>query len=226
MQIIASLISKGRPNRPGKAMTPEYITIHETGNYVKGADAKAHASYLRNTSAKVSWHYTVDDKYAYQHIPNTETAYHAGDGALGMGNSKSIGIEICVNADGDFDKACRNAAELVRKLMAMHSIPIENVVQHNRWNGKDCPKNLRIRGWNDFIKECRKTEEEKDMTKQEVIAIIEEYEKNKSKQALSDWAKDGFNAAKSAGVMDGSAPKGNVTREMLATVLHRLGLFK
>jgi len=68
--------------------------------------------------------------------------------------------------------------------------------------------------------------EEKDMTKQEVIAIIEEYEKNKAKQGLSPWARDGFNAAADKGIMDGSAPKSFVTREMLATVLHRLGFFK
>ncbi len=220
MTIYTSVIAKGRPNRPGIAMKPKYITIHETGNYSKGANAAAHASYLRNTSAKVSWHYTVDDKCAYQHIPNSEVAYHAGDT---YGNSVSIGIEICVNPDGDFNKACLNAAELVRKLMKVHEIPIENVVQHNRWNGKDCPKNLRKSGWKDFISLCK---EEDDMTKAEVIAIIEEYEKNKAKQGASDWAKVGFNAAASAGVMDGSAPKGNVTREMLATVLHRLGLIK
>ena len=220
MQVYTSIIAKGRPNRPEKAMVPKYITIHETGNYAKGATAAAHASYLRNTSAKVSWHYTVDDKCAYQHIPNSEVAYHAGDT---YGNSKSIGIEICVNSDGNFDAAVRNAAELVRKLMKVHNIPIENVVQHNRWNGKDCPKSLRKSGWREFISMCK---EEEDMTKAEVIAIIEEYEKNKAKQGASDWAKEGFNAAKGAGVMDGTAPKGNVTREMLATVLHRLGFFK
>ncbi len=220
MEIYTSVIAKGRPNRPGVAMKPKYITIHETGNYSKGATAAAHASYLRNTSAKVSWHYTVDDKCAYQHIPNNEVAYHAGDT---YGNSKSIGIEICVNPDGDFNKACLNAAELVRKLMKVHEIPIENVVQHNRWNGKDCPKNLRKSGWREFISMCKG---EDDMTKAEVIAIIEEYEKNKAKQSVSDWAKEGFNAATKSGVMDGSAPRSAMTREMFATVLHRLGFFK
>ena len=226
MEIVTSLIYKGRPNRPGMAMTPKYITIHETGNYAKGANAKAHASYLRTTTAKVSWHYTVDDTCAYQHIPNTETAFHAGDGKYGIGNTKSIGIEICVNKDGDFSRACENAAELVRKLMKYHNIPITNVVQHNRWNGKNCPANLRKSGWKEFIALCAKKQEEDDMTKEEVLAIIKEYEENKAKQTVSDWAKEGFEAATKSGTMDGSAPKSYVTREMLATILRRLGFFK
>ncbi len=65
-----------------------------------------------------------------------------------------------------------------------------------------------------------------DMTKAEVLAIIKEYEENKAKQTVSDWAKEGFEAATKSGTMDGSAPKSFVTREMLATVLHRLGFFK
>ena len=50
----------------------------------------------------MSWHYTVDDHAIVQHLPDYETAYHAGDGKDGPGNTTSIGIEICVNAGGDF----------------------------------------------------------------------------------------------------------------------------
>lgn len=75
--------------------------------------------------------------------PTTRRAYHAGDGKAGPGNTTSIGIEICVNAGGDFEAAKANAAALVRLLMEEHGIPLDNVVQHNRWNGKDCPKTIR-----------------------------------------------------------------------------------
>lgn len=69
--------------------------------------------------------------------------------------------------------------------------------------------------------------EEEDMTKQEVIAIIEEYERAKRQiTQVSDWAKDGFQAATNSGVLDGTSPKGEVTREMLATVLDRLNLLQ
>ncbi len=202
MEIISRLIDKNRPNRPAKKMKPTYITIHETGNYAKGADAKAHASYLTNTSDKVSWHYTVDDKCACQHIPDNEVAYHAG---TTEGNAKSIGIEICVNIDCDFDTACHNTAELVRQLMKKHKIPIENVVQHNHWNGKDCPKYLRRNGWNEFIDLCKESEEP-ELTEAQVKALIA---KNKEKvyhywKELPDWAYAPIKAMYDKGFFNGA----------------------
>ena len=151
-------IPAGRKNRPGKSNPDEYITIHETGNFSKGADAAAHASYVKSDSAAndyVSWHYTVDDHAIVQHIPDGETAYHAGDGKDGPGNNTSIGIEICVNLDGDFEKAKENAASLVRLLMSEHGIDIDHVVQHNHWSGKDCPYTIRHTGtWDAFLALC------------------------------------------------------------------------
>lgn len=137
-------------------MTPKYITIHETANTSKGANAKAHANllYSGNQSRVASWHFTVDDREIYQHLPTNEIGYHAGDGG-GSGNRQSIGIEICVNSDGNFTKAKANAAWLVRHLLTKHNIPIGNVVQHNRWSGKNCPANLRKSGWSAFINQIK-----------------------------------------------------------------------
>jgi len=131
----------------------KYITIHETANTSEGADAQAHAN-LQSKGFSSSWHWTVDDKQAIQSFPHTVQCWHAGDGR-GNGNLNSIGIEICVNQDGDFKKAVQNAAELVKKIMAEENIPITNVVQHNRWSGKNCPAFLRSGekgvSWNDFM---------------------------------------------------------------------------
>lgn len=155
------IISDGRKNRPGRDTNPDtYITIHETGNTAKGADAAAHGAYLDSAAgedALVSWHYTVDDHAIVQHLPDYETAYHAGDGKAGPGNATSIAVEICVNAGGDFEAAKANAAALVRLLMEEHGIPLDNVVQHNRWNGKDCPKTIRATAgaWEAFLALCR-----------------------------------------------------------------------
>ena len=155
------IISGGRKNRPGRDTNPDtYITIHETGNAAKGADAAAHGAYLDSAAGEddlVSWHYTVDDHAIVQHLPDYETAYHAGDGKAGPGNTTSIGIEICVNAGGDFEAAKANAAALVRLLMEEHGIPLDNVVQHNRWNGKDCPKTIRATAgaWEAFLALCQ-----------------------------------------------------------------------
>lgn len=154
------LIDQEADNRPGGSNPCKYITIHETGNAAKGADAVAHAAYLDSDAGKrdmVSWHYTVDDHAIVQHLPDYETAYHAGDGKAGPGNTTSIGIEICVNAGGNFEAAKANAAALVRLLMEEHGIPLDNVVQHNRWNGKDCPKTIRATAgaWEAFLALCQ-----------------------------------------------------------------------
>ena len=130
----------------------KYITVHETANTSRGANAEMHARYINNGSS-ATWHYTVDDKEVVQHYLDTRQCWHAGDGN-GAGNTQSIGIEICVNSDGDFNKTIANAVYLVKMLMDKYKIPLSNVVQHNHWSGKDCPRNLRhgTKGinWNQF----------------------------------------------------------------------------
>ena len=189
MKIRTSYIDAGRKNRPGGVNPCRYITIHETGNKASGADAEAHGAYLNSSAGEadlVSWHYTVDDHAIVQHLPDGETAYHAGDGKAGTGNAQSIGIEICVNADGDFAKAKANAASLVRLLMEEHGVPIANVVQHNCWNGKDCPYTIRhtAGAWEAFLALCggesaaetdRKTVQERFGLADETMDYLEAY---------------------------------------------------
>lgn len=193
MEIQTWYIDAGRKNRPGEVNPCRYITIHETGNKASGADAEAHGAYLNSSAGEadlVSWHYTVDDHAIVQHLPDGETAYHAGDGKAGTGNAQSIGIEICVNADGNFAKAKANAASLVRLLMEEHGVPIANVVQHNRWNGKDCPYTIRhtAGAWEAFLALCggesaaetdRKTVQERFGLADETMDYLEAYKYGK-----------------------------------------------
>jgi N-acetylmuramoyl-L-alanine amidase CwlA len=203
MEILEEFIPAGRKNRPGRYNPCSYITIHETGNRAKTADAAAHATYLKSDAAAegwVSWHYTVDDKSVWQHLPDGESAYHAGDGGNGPGNRTSIGIEICVNAGGDFEKAKKNAAALVRLLRGEHDIPLENVVQHNHWSGKNCPQTIRESGkWPVFKAMC-------------------------VDDGASSWAKASWEKAVKKGIFDGTDPRGTLTREQAAVILDRLGL--
>ncbi len=157
MQIVAMLIpANNKFTRPGTAMDPQYITVHETGNTNKGANALAHAKLQQNgNSRQASWHFTVDDgDTIYQSIPTNEIAYHAGDGS-GDGNMKSISFEICVNSDGNFTKAKANAVWLINYLMEKYNIPLDRVVQHNHWSGKNCPENIRKSGWDAFIDQVK-----------------------------------------------------------------------
>ncbi|MEK3886512.1 N-acetylmuramoyl-L-alanine amidase [Bacillus sp. FSL K6-3431] len=138
--IIQQLVSS-RTITSGEGNPCNFITIHETGNYDKGVGAQRHAD-LQTNGFTASWQYQVDDKEIIQSYPDSVRCWHAGDGG-GKGNMESIGIEICVNPDSDFKKAVANAADLVKHLMKKHNIPLTNVVQHNRWSGKNCPTNLR-----------------------------------------------------------------------------------
>ena len=152
------IVPKGNDNiRPGYAMKPKYITIHETDNYSVGANARNHAIYLYNQATgtedrSASWHFTVDDKEIYQHLPLNENGWHAGDGAEGTGNRESIAIEIAVNEDGDYNKAVENARKLAAYLMGELHIPIENVKKHQFWSGKNCPAiMIKNNGWEPFL---------------------------------------------------------------------------
>ena len=158
--IIKDFIPQGRRNRPGYPLTPRYITIHDTANTSAGADAKAHASYVKGNAAAsipASWHFTVDDTLIMQHLPLSENGWHAGDGTNGTGNRKSIGIEICENRDGNRSRAEKNAAWLTAKLLRDFSLGLEQVKQHNFWSGKNCPRVLRGRagGWSSFLEAVR-----------------------------------------------------------------------
>ncbi|HFU7090338.1 TPA: SH3 domain-containing protein [Bacillus cereus] len=151
------IVPKGNTDiRPANPMKPKYITIHETANTAPGANAENHAKYLHNqatngTFRTASWHFTVDDKQIYQHLPTNENGWHAGDGN-GSGNMESIGIEIAVNQDGDYNKAVENAQKLVAHLMKQEGISVDNLRRHQQWSGKKCPDIMISRGnWNNFV---------------------------------------------------------------------------
>src|SRR5690625_4782874 len=148
--LVSNNIAK-RVTYPGTNLK-KYIVIHETANTRKGANANAHARLQASgNSRQASWHYQVDDKEIVQSFDDNKQCWHAGNRYY---NQNSIGIEICVNSDGDFKKAVDNAAKLVRYLMKKYNIPESRVIQHNAASGKNCPANLRSgkKGitWTDF----------------------------------------------------------------------------
>lgn len=146
------LIPPGAANRPGTALRPRSITIHNTGNSAPDADAAAHARYLRCQDARereVSWHFTVDGAEVVQHVPTDEVAWHAGPRA----NAASIGIEICEHAGIDQAAADDRAALLTALLLVELDIPLAHVRTHSSWTGKQCPRILLQTpgGWERFL---------------------------------------------------------------------------
>lgn len=161
MKTTKDIVSAG--SRPGHSMNPDYITIHQTGNTSEGADAKAHARYLHNNAPNPSWHYSVDDKIAVQHLPLDENGWHAADGG-GDGNMNSIGIEGCINSDGNYlqmiENMAKKTAELIHTGKVNKGFP-EAVKQHHDWNNsRNCPAQIRAGkdgiGWDNFLDKVEK----------------------------------------------------------------------
>lgn len=116
------------------------VTVHETGNVGRGSDADAHARLQHVNTRVASWHWQVDDVEAVQSFPHSTRCFHAG---TARGNRESIAVEICVNSDGNYLAAVRNAAALVARILRMEGLPLSAVLQHHYWSGKDCPTKLR-----------------------------------------------------------------------------------
>ena len=130
-------------------MDPVYITVHNTYN---DASAENEVLHMNRNNDEVSFHYAVDDKEAVQGLPLNRNAWHAGDGAQGTGNRKSIAVEICYSKSGGdrFDKAEQNAARLIAALMEHFNIPIDRVRKHQDWSGKYCPHRTLDAGWDRY----------------------------------------------------------------------------
>jgi N-acetylmuramoyl-L-alanine amidase CwlA len=170
-------------NRPlQKLKQVKGIVIHWTANTSKGADAKANRNYF-NTKPRIvnrkgetiyaSAHYVIDDKSIIQCVPDDEVAFHVGakwelyreDAHKIMGqprpntdspNNYLIGIEMCVNEGGVFEKTRNHTIDLTQYLLKKHHLRISDVYRHFDITGKDCPKMfLETAKWARFISDLK-----------------------------------------------------------------------
>ena len=136
----------------------EYIVLHDTGNTSKGANADAHYRYFNGGNRGVSAHYFIDDVKALQIIDDKNIAWHCGKKytstveVTDCNNFNSIGVEVCVNEDGDLEKAIANTIELIKFLMREYKIDLSHVITHKQATGKECPSTLYKLGYVDRIK--------------------------------------------------------------------------
>ena len=154
MNINTSYISN---NNSYAGQVPLYIVIHNTDNYNAGANAKAHAKAQHDGNfSGMSAHIYVDDKEAYQAMPYDRGAWHVGVNYGGrlfgiVNNRNSIGIEMCINAGYDYEKAFQNTVRVCKQIMKQFGIPAERIVQHYDICNKNCPSAIRARNdWNRF----------------------------------------------------------------------------
>lgn len=149
------MITKGTAGRRTfRRMNPQFITIHSTQNYT--GNAYNHALALKRGALRapkrrggnrigfLTWHFTVQDNVAIQHLPTNEQGEHADFD--GPGNNYSIGIEMCEHRGNDLARTIDNTAKLTAFLMMEHQIPLRNVVPHYHWPrhgltppNKNCP---------------------------------------------------------------------------------------
>jgi N-acetylmuramoyl-L-alanine amidase CwlA len=178
VNIIQSLIPEGYQNRPSTnpkskrykiIIPPKWITVH---NAWSAGDAHALNAYQKTAgcvSRPASWHLSVSNNLVVQGVPFGETAWHAGDyvniANPGLGNTQSIGIEIC-----DFynyrtktnnqelyllaEEYCTLViAHLIKTVPSLLKFP-DCVVPHTKWRAASgCPSRIlgRRNGWNDYL---------------------------------------------------------------------------
>lgn len=174
-------------NRSARNTVIKYIVIHDTGNTGKGANASAHFNYFNGGNRNSSADFFVDDTQIMQiNDYNKYYTWHCGDGKgkYGITNSNSIGIEICINSDGNYDKAFKNAVELTKWLMKEINISADNVVRHYDASRKNCPASMSGDNWalwNEF---------KRQITENEGVLSLEQYNKLKEEiNALKDEIK-------------------------------------
>lgn len=170
LEIIQNLLTsrRNRPflrdSKKYKLRKLKGIVVHWTANTGYGADDTANRNYFNRTDRYCSAHYIVDHDSITQAIPDTEVAYHTGcvlpnsrsksrkatDEGVGLGtwenrkwlnpNYTTIGIEACVNKDGDFKQMYVNLVKLIaKKLLENPHLSITDVYRHYDVCGKPCP---------------------------------------------------------------------------------------
>lgn len=160
VKVVHEILPMDSPKRVGK-MVPSYITIHETeiGHELSPAYYNYPDMYrekLLDNGNSIGYHFMVEANKGdvfriYQFLETDVYTHHTGDI---VGNQCSIGIERLVNVDTDMDRAIEIQAALTSYLMHVYNIPVEHVVPHMFWSGKDCPSRLLFGlygGWEGFI---------------------------------------------------------------------------
>ena len=180
------------------------IVIHHWG--ATGQTFESVCNWFCNPACSTSAHAVVEEGRVACLVAYDDTAYHAGDWNA---NLTSIGIECRPEmSDGDLETLCEYIADLW-KLYGV--LPLHG---HKDFVSTACPgKYYDKLGWiydramwyyNGCMDEPSTDAPEADVNEP------------------SAWAKDAWDKAHEMGLLDGTRPHDNVTREELAAVLMRL----
>lgn len=214
-----------------------YIVIHDTGNSAKEANAKSHFQYFNGGNRGSSADIFVDDTSAW--YVNDYTKYyswHCGDGKgrCGIANTNSVGVEMCINADGDYETAFANMVEVVRALMKELNIPADRVVRHFDASRKLCPKSMAGDDWmlwHTFKQ--RITKEELNMGQyEELDARLDKLENpmiyNYIDENMPGWARPTIQKLVKKGILKGDGEGLKLTDDLIRMLVvnDRAGLYE
>jgi len=141
-------IAQNNPNRPIVALKAH--VVHYTGNTSVGANAISHYNYFNSTYVGASTNYFIDDKTVVEVIPPGMEAWHSGGttyttyaktnfnhNGLIKPNFFTIGYEMCVNSDGNFELTKGNTIEFIAKMMIETNC--YELIRHYDVTNKGCP---------------------------------------------------------------------------------------
>lgn len=251
MKIIQNILTLNPCYKAGKKIIPKGLMLHSVGCPQPSAEVFIRL-WNKSTYSAACVHGFIDANTGnvHQTLPWNHRAWHGG----GSSNDTHIGVEMCEPAtikytsSGVVDqnpaktkeavlRTYNSAVELFAFLCKEFNLdPLKDgvIVSHKEGHARGIASNhadpehlwkkfgLTMDQFRSDVK--KQMEGEDDMTKEEVIKIIQEYEAEKAKKPVDNWAKTAWAKIKNKGVMDGTKPKSPVTREQLAAILDRLGL--
>lgn len=145
---ITEMFLTNKNARPGTKITARGLVIHWTANQGKGANAVANRNYFNNPTTIASAHYIVDDMQIIQCLPESEMGYHVGANSYkpealkqlsSYPNNCTLGIEMCVNSDGDFKAMYQRTIELAANILKRYGWGVDKLWRHFDVTGKNCP---------------------------------------------------------------------------------------
>jgi N-acetylmuramoyl-L-alanine amidase CwlA len=200
----------------------ENIVLHYVGAV---STAKNNAVYL-NREPNLGWsaHFFVDEHEIWQSVSLDRAAGHCGvDYSGGKApfqapyvNKKSIGIEMCCKKDKNGNwyiepETVTRTVALVKWLMQEFNIPAANVIRHYDVCWKQCPEPW-VRDesqWKAFKQRISESEEEIDMTVEQVKQLIKDEVTETTYGDITDvpdyWEGD-IRQLLDMGVIDGGTP--------------------
>lgn len=202
-------------------MKPKGLVLHYVGN--PNTPARNNANYFHNVNLQASVHYVVDDKEIYEIIPPNYISYGTDNPAY---NHNYIQIEMChPDITGRITEATlNNTIWLCQKLIKEYNLT--DIVRHYdaSTKHKKCPL-WYVNNPNEWDKLKERILKGGDIvTYDEFKTFMEQYEAEKREKKVNDYATEAWDKMKELGVMDGTAPQSPMTREQVATIIHRLGV--